>query len=280
MDSAAGGLASPILPDGRLLSLPIPGPHDTRLSDWPAPDWNLASLVRDLSAGRIDSELRVHADPQLIAPTRDTSAWCAALGQHGAAESHLQRQGVTTGDCFLFYGWFRQVERHKGRWRYQPGAPNLHVMFGWMRVGRIIDLNISEERDWCLARYPGLSGHPHLTDYDQYTRQQNRLYLAEDSYRVGGKDYPGGGHWKQLSERRVLTWPGHSRSLWRLPAWMSPQRGSRLSAHEKSHRWQLSGRHAALSNVPRGQEFVLHTSNQRSLKRWLTTVFESDTGAY
>lgn len=279
MDSAAGGLASPILPDGRLLSLPIPGDHAFRLSDWPAPGWDLEALVHDLSGGRINAQLPVHADPQLIAPPGERETWRAALGQHGAAESHLQAQGVSAGDCFLFYGWFRQVELHKGRWRYVPAAPNLHVLFGWLRVGKMLDANDAVQRESCLRQFPLLAKHPHIADWEQYTKRANRIYLADQSLRLQGRDFGGAGHWSHLSLRRVLTWPGQNRSLWRLPAWMAPEKGSRLSAHEKPERWQMSGRFAQLSNVPRGQEFVLHTPNQRSLKRWLARVFEDGIAA-
>ncbi len=280
MDSAAGGLASPILPDGRCLSLPIPGPHQSSLSDWPAPDWDLSSMVADLSRGRLDANLKVHADPQLIAPVQAARRWTPSLGQHGSAQSHLDKQGVTVGDCFLFYGWFREVEQHQGRWRYRPGAPDLHGIFGWLRIGEILDLNDPAQRKQGLAQYPSLAKHPHVADVEQYAKQSNRLYLPADSLKLGGNTYPGAGHWRRLSDRRVLTWPGSNRSLWRLPAWMSPQRGSRLSAHDNEDRWQLSGPFTRLSNVPRGQEFVLQSPNQRNLKRWLSGLFESDTSYY
>lgn len=280
MDSSAGGLASPILPDGRCLSLPIPGAHPTRLSDWPSPGWDLDSLVADLSRGRLDASLAVHADPQLIAPTSPASAWTPALGQHGSAQSHLDKQGVAVGDCFLFYGWFRQIEHHQGSLRYRPGAPDLHVIFGWLKIGQIVDLNNPAQRDACLKQYPGLSRHPHIADADQYSSQMNRLYLPAKTFTLGGKRYPGAGHWTRVSDRRVLTWPGCNRSLWRMPLWMSPERGSRLSAHEKVERWQSAGRYTRLSNVPRGQEFVLHTPHQAAMKRWLAAVFASDAEHY
>ncbi|CAI8922445.1 hypothetical protein EMIT0158MI4_310005 [Burkholderia ambifaria] len=40
--------------------------------------------------------------------------WRPALGQTGAAQGHLSNNGVGAGDVFLFFGWFRQVEKSRG----------------------------------------------------------------------------------------------------------------------------------------------------------------------
>ena len=49
--------------------------------------------------------------------------WRPAFGQVGAAQKHLEQQGVSVGDVFLFFGWFRDVIRNTdGRWKYNPRA--------------------------------------------------------------------------------------------------------------------------------------------------------------
>ena len=45
---------------------------------------------------------------------------------------------VTVGDLFLFFGLFREAELRDSKYRYAPGAPNLHVVYGWLQVGAII----------------------------------------------------------------------------------------------------------------------------------------------
>ena len=142
-DARHGGIPSPILPDGTLLPLPIPHPAEpTSLGQIPLPLGSpaLEELLPDLSGGRLDPELSVHADPQLVPPADARPGWRPCLGQAGAAAGHLRREGVGVGDLFLFFGWFRDVERRHGRWVYRSASPDLHLMFGWLEVGEVLPL--------------------------------------------------------------------------------------------------------------------------------------------
>ena len=138
-DSQYGGMASPILPDGRLVPLPIPGEHDAAtFNDLNLPGIDVGALVEDLRARKKRQHSRtsrVHLDPDL---DRSANArlpgWRPALGQTGSAQGHLRNEGIDHGDLFLFFGWYRRVESVAGRWRFQPGAPDLHVLFGWLEV--------------------------------------------------------------------------------------------------------------------------------------------------
>ena len=116
-DSSYGGMPSPILEDGRLLPLPIPARHDRfTMGDvrWHE-DVDIAGLLHDLSRGVHSTSTTVHLDPDLDRrPELRLPGWRPSLGQTGAAQSHLESQGVGPGDVFLFFGWFRQVERHRG----------------------------------------------------------------------------------------------------------------------------------------------------------------------
>lgn len=105
-DSKYGGIASPILPDGRLLPLPIPSRHDkATLADLSCADVDMAQLIDDLSSGRHSLATRIHMDPDLdrVSAAR-LPGWRPALGQTGAAQSHLSRRRTGTGDVFLFFG--------------------------------------------------------------------------------------------------------------------------------------------------------------------------------
>ncbi|MBN8957102.1 MAG: hypothetical protein J0H17_11115, partial [Rhizobiales bacterium] len=136
-DSSAGGCPSPIV-DGQPISLPIPvrtTPSPIRYMDLIG---DYESLVEDLTKGKIDRHSRCHLDPDLnpsVLPR--LPGWRGALGQVGAAQSHLSNEGVSVGDLFLFWGLFRHAER-KNRWIFY-GAPE-HRLFGWLQVGEILQL--------------------------------------------------------------------------------------------------------------------------------------------
>ena len=65
-DSGYGGMSSPILPDGRLVPLPIPNPHDPyTLADINIPDLDTGQLLADLSKGALTLATSIHLDPDL-----------------------------------------------------------------------------------------------------------------------------------------------------------------------------------------------------------------------
>lgn len=142
-DSSNGGCASPIFPDGRLVSLPIPASGaPTSFSDVSFDGLSVGQVVRDLSGGKVLPDSPTHLDPDLsneALPRQE--GWLPAFGQTGAAQSHLNSQGVEVGDLFLFFGWFKKVEKNSsGRWSYVSGAPDRHVIFGWLQVGEVFGL--------------------------------------------------------------------------------------------------------------------------------------------
>ncbi len=112
-DSGSGGFPSPII-DGRPISLPIP---TQRRSVTTYGDLGLGDIVEHVTRGRLARMSLCHHDPMFEA------ARCA-LGQTGAAQAHLERNGVTAGDMFLFFGLFADEE---GRDRH-------HRIFGYLEV--------------------------------------------------------------------------------------------------------------------------------------------------
>ena len=107
-DSSAGKKPSPIFPEGTMLSLPIPDKASTITYKDIAGNAcaSVGELVQDLA--KISPTHRAHLDPDLSAhsiPRAD--GWRPLFGQEGAAESHLENQGVGPGDIFLFFGLFR-----------------------------------------------------------------------------------------------------------------------------------------------------------------------------
>ncbi len=255
MDSTAGGMDSPILPDGTLLSLPIPA------------ETNGATPYRDLSFGDLNYQDLIcglkpsfpfascHLDPDIYTEVaRRPSNWVAAFGQSGAAASHLDKQSVSPGDLFLFFGRFRKAVWKNGMLKYERNTPAKHIVFGYLKVGKVLT-DQSEIKRTC-------PWHPHA----EGERKNNRLYLAE---RYGTF---------HLHEELVLTGPGQQNiSQWSLPAFFSDPCIS-ISYHEKRTRPLVNGK-AELCSAGRGQEFVISARTaqaQRNLCAWAESILALD----
>ena len=152
-DSRNGGVASPIFPDGRMRSLPIPDKNDKvnfekvkcDLTDLGYRATGLGSLVQDLTFKPRKSERGVkgtdtcHLDPDLIRSdlTHRKTGWLPMFGQGNAACAHLLNNGVREGDLFLFFGWFHPLQKVNGQFKFDPERQDAHVIFGWLQIGEI-----------------------------------------------------------------------------------------------------------------------------------------------
>jgi hypothetical protein len=218
-DAKYGSMASPILPDGRLFPLPIPSQHDhATLEDLPYADRDTARMIFELSNGRHTIATGIHRDPNLDRPISAMPNWRPALGQTGAAQSHLSAKGVGRGDIFLFFGWFRLIEHLGGRWQYTRSAPDLHVLFGWLEVDEV--LSVVTNRGTALERHPWIANHPHVASPDWYTSPLNTLYIGRKQSVYGPSGTLGGGRFSTMHNTLQLTKPGCSRSIWSLPSWL------------------------------------------------------------
>lgn len=245
LDSSFGTTPSPIFPDGTMTSIPIPDLRSpVRYSDiagWGGRD--LGGILADLTGRHGYSRARAHLDPDLdeAARPRDTG-WQPAFGQQGGHETHLSSNGVGEGDLFLFFGWFRRTEESRGVLRFVRGAPHLHVVFGWLRVDRVLR-DVAEVPPW-------LASHPHAA----WGRPNNAIYIGQ------------GGVFRDFADSLVLTAPGSAnRSLWRLPAGFPAQS---LTFHEKAAAWDVGGDYTTLQSVGRGQDFVADTRAHPFVADW------------
>ena len=272
-DSQYGGMASPILPDGTLVPLPIPSSHDSyTLDDLYVPGIDISSLVFDLSRGRHSRRTTVHLDPDLTRkPGHWRPGWRPALGQTGIAQSHLRNEGIDVGDLFFFFGWFREVERRDGRWRYRVNAPDQHVLFGWLEIGGILPVVI--DRGGSLEMFPWLVDHAHLLRPDHYSDPRNTVYVAAEHSRYL-PDLPyGGGRFGKWHEVLRLTREGESRTVWSLPAWFYPTEGKPpLSYHGSLSRWRKASEGVVLHSVAKGQEFVLDCEFYPEAESWIDDI--------
>jgi hypothetical protein len=267
-DSSAGGVASPLFPDGTLLSLPIPDQNGTvPYGDLCWGEYPLGDLVESLTHNRIDRQTRAHLDPDLYSAIRARPpAWRPLFGQDGAAQSHLVNQGVGVGDLFLFFGWFRSVELTHGQYRFVKNAPDLHLLYGWLQVGAVLmGAQVAAAPVWAAT-------HPHCVG-GRGTR--NTLYVASDRLTLDGHvtAFPGAGYFLNYQNDRCLTAPGRLRTHWRLPRWFYPQEGKPpLSYHTDYNRWSCDDDYAYLRSAMRGQEFVLDTQHYPKAIAWVNSL--------
>lgn len=262
VDSSSGGFASPILKHSRLLPVAIPDDRSPiRYRDLRS-DPPLGKMVKHLSQDRLNCWSRVHLDPDLIKDGlagRDN--FIPVFGQCGAAQTHLASHDVGAGDLFLFFGWFKQVELYRRRWRYLPRSPDLHVIFGWMQVDKVVPVDSVRGS----GEYDYLKHHPHC--FGDFSGQ-NTLYIGRKKLSYD-QSLNGSGVFDYLSDARTLTATGCNRSLWRVPHWMYPQgRESVLSYHQDSTRWRIDSERVLLQSVARGQEFILNTDHYPEALDW------------
>lgn len=273
-DSGYGGVPSPILPDGRMISLPIPDRDaPTAYAEVHRDGINLGALASDLTKGEIRRDYRAHLDPDLDPnAVARRPGWRPIFGQQAAALGHLRNEGVGPGDLFLFFGWFRSVEQHQGQWRYVRGSRPVHAIWGWMQIGAIHACRSlpADVASWA-------AGHPHLHG-DQ--PDVNDVFVAADGLAVGGRRQPGAGTFT-AGPSRLLTVPGMSPSHWKVPAWMHPTRGiATLSYHGDPTRWTAGDEQSCqLASVAKGQEFVLKVQDEAQLMSWLEAVFDGGAAA-
>lgn len=214
-DTGAGGVPSPILAN-RPISLPIPQ-NDSFGSSYAA--LGLGHVVTTLTKGRVRPDTIAHHDPQFHHDI-------VHFGQAGAAQAHLDNQGVEVGDLFVFFGLFcdREAPSH------HPNARPHHRIFGWMRAAY---KNTPQEAS---QRWPDLR-HPHFGA--ERTAHNDTLWSGPGNL----------AHTASAALR--LSVPGGPPSRWQLPPWIA-QAG--MSYHSAPERWLANHQ---LQVVARGQEFVV-----------------------
>lgn len=152
MDSRAGGIPSPILPDGTLLSLPIPNEKSgVPYGDLVYKGRTYQQIIQQIHP-TFDFQKHpfCHLDPDIYGVLKNTHAgWKPAFGQYEIPARHLDGQGVDVGDVFLFYGMFRQTEKlPDGTLHFVKGAPIQHIIYGYIPKtnGKLEAYNLNDSR--------------------------------------------------------------------------------------------------------------------------------------
>jgi hypothetical protein len=256
-DSSVGGCASPILPDGRLVSLPIPTGLDTvSYSQLRSPcGRTYLQLITELGGAAGISDRGAHVDPVLERPIVSHPDWRPSLGQVGAAAGHLRNQGVGPGDLFLFYGWFRQTIERNGKLTFAPN-PGVHLIFGYLEVSDVVPLTVNHPLPSWLIQHP--HAHPQRRAVRTNTVYVGREVLSVDSTRPGACVL-------HYDNRRVLTAPGQTRGRWRLDPTLF--RGLPISYHD-----ERAWRPRYFQSYPRAQEYVIDVNTD--VRRWAFALIE------
>lgn len=209
-DGTTGGYPSPMM-NGKLVSLPIPRADsgvfykDLRFSE----SESYLQVMKDLG---IHFYSETHLDPDLHKPIlkERPKDWRGLFGQSGNSQGTLYKREVGKGDLFLFFGWFKEAENINGRWKYKKDAPDLHVIFGYLEVDRVLDIRAGDPvPEWA-------KDHPHIKWKDTYGNQRNSVYVATSTFSAHCEK-PGWGTFA-FDEQLVLTKKGaKNKSLWELP---------------------------------------------------------------
>ena len=255
MDSKAGKMPSPILPDGTLLSLPIPDKNSgLSYGDIVYNGKTYMEIIQELKP-TFDECKCCHLDPDIRDDITHPENWKPAFAQHHAAASYLDNNGVGEGDLFLFFGWFRQSEYDsEGKLRFVRSAKDLHIIYGYMQVGSVV--RSLEE----IKNNYGYHPHANITD------SSNRLYVARDV--LSFADCVKGYGTLKYDKCTVLTKDGFSRSKWEIPQCFYSDdvtislNGDLFKTDENGVKYFQSPR--------RGQEIVINATD--GIMDWVKTI--------
>lgn len=254
-DDQYGGRPSIIMPDGTMISFPIPVFGDEigiNSSELKFKDRSLSDIFSQLAHLKVS--LEHHVDPDIYHFHHNHPM--GTFGQAGAALSHLDNQKVEKGDIFLFFGTFCNTSLINGHLHYEP-MHSFHAIYGYLVVDRRVTINeINTE--------PGLywlKDHPHylnrnIGDY----KKANVIYISKDF-----------GYFKYNDHLR-LTKPGYLKSYWQLPVEFAD---IGITYHEKAFKKVLKDS-VEFRSVAKGQEFVIASSEK--LEGWLNVLLKQRIG--
>lgn len=258
-DSEYGGCASPILPDGKMISMPIPSESgNCKYKDLLFPDGRTYSDVwQDLypKGYHIDN---CHLDPD-IRPNihNNPDNWEPAFGQLGSSQSHIENNGITIGDLFLFFGWFRQTEYNAGHLKYVKDSPDIQAIYGYLQIGEVLT-------GLDVKRFPW---HPHSEDShiydDNHSFTNNTIYVASPELIINGQDtgLPGAGT-IAYSNNCVLTATGKNRSRWKL--------NGVFGEVSLTYHCERNIKDGYFQSARKGQEFVFSEDNR--VTEWAKSI--------
>lgn len=273
-DSGIGGYASPILPDGTLLSLPIPEEGNNicyshlKTQDGKSYMDIMKSINGKVKYGEktwkdLNKDCTCHLDPDLrkevIARHKN---WKPIFGQVSAAQTHLENNGVKEDDLFLFFGWFRNTIKKNGKIEFDPKDKNgRHILYGYMQIGEKITVNKSTNlKQW-------MEYHPHIAGkHDR--NSNNTIYIERENLSLN-PSLAGAGIFN-YDDSLVLTMKGGTRSQWQLP---DVFKNVKITYHSDKS-WKNENGIEYFQSVGRGQEFVIEENTE--IEKWVKGIIEKN----
>lgn len=261
-DLTSGGYPSPILPDGTMLSFPIPESSGTLYKNLKYNGKSYLELMKQLGIKGFDENSKAHLDPDINCNIieRQDPTWEAIFGQCDSSASHLDNQHVKEDDIFLFFGWFRKTINTLTGLQYDPSDKDgKHVLWGYLEVGKAFKIVKEDE-------YPRhYLKHPH---FEENNYSNNTAYIATEKLSFATTKY-GAGVFK-FDENLVLSCPTGLKSIWKLPLYFHPDNGTTITYHTKPEKWTKETDYCTLQSVGRGQEFVI--SGNSDIEDWVKNI--------
>ncbi|MBZ9685273.1 hypothetical protein G9F72_002775 [Clostridium estertheticum] len=254
-DSKAGGIASPIMPDGFLLSMPIPSIDGVAYSNLQYNDVNYSKILEDL--GHKGCKGNCHVDPDIRPDIRSNviREWKSAFGQTDTAQGYLHSAGVEKDYLFLFFGWFRRVELKDGKFKYVSKSVKdfylgnaMQIVFAYLQIGEIITNP---------TRIKKYSWHPHA-DKSRLYNNTNAHYIPRETLSFDDK-LPGYGT-LDFDNKLVLTKKGCTSAIWNEHPFLMPNMviGKRKnSAKEKGLYYQGQWQELVLKESEEAMKWAL-----------------------
>lgn len=254
-DSSFGGMPGIILPDGKVVFIPIPGMETETICYGDLAigqeKGKLVSYMEQVSPNMrmcgdkfpISRTVKCHLDPDLSKEMYPRQkGWRGCFGQVGAAQSVLEKSNVNAGDIFLFFGWFNHTEEKNGELRFCKGQ-GFHMIFGWLQIDQMIYTRQDAVPDW-------LQYHSHVGTGSR-SIPNNCIYIGRKCLSWNTK-VCGYGIFPEFRQELVLTKKGMPRSRWALP---DEFRGLGITYHNDN-----SWKGGYFQSACRGQEFVFEES--------------------
>ncbi len=210
-DSANGGIASPIMEDGTLISFPIPSDDKDSFEDLIYWGQSYAKILQDLNYKENSQYFNCHVDPDLTIDRRKSEIdnWQPIFGQIGSSAIYLMETvKVEEDDLFLFFGNFHKVECVDDKYQYIKKIGDfyydndLQVIWGYLQIGKIIK-DPEEQRKY--------SWHPHSIE-NRVKEKSNVMFVARDKLSFN-ENMPGAGTLK-FRKDRVLTAKNCNKATW------------------------------------------------------------------
>ena len=264
-DSGSAHCPSPILPDGKggfiPLSMPIPADGtekrdhlNIRYDEIFFGNKSYKEIWQELAPK--NSFLQdcpfCHLDPDIRSGVRNLENWFPSFGQIDGSQTHLRNHGITVGDLFLFFGLFHEAELSEGKYRFVKTASNLHVIYGYLQIGEILQ---GEDVFRCPQSV-------HADESYLYRKNgkptNNTIYVASKELTVNGitTGFPGA-QTLRYSDSLVLTKRDRSTSIWDLNHLPFLKDSDITITYHRNFENRIDNKANTFQSASRGQEFVI-----------------------